>query len=380
MYMKYKHTLILFIGITLCISSAHTQNMPLFGPEIKVMIQGLTFDAMEPFISPDGNTMFFNSLNDGINTRVHYATKIDDSTFIYIGEVNGVNEVNNPQLNAVASVDTAHRFVWVSTRNWPIVTENLHRGNYSNGTCTSTGRVYGNFYIYQPGWLIMDAAVTYNGSQLYYCNARFDTCVVPCEARLGIADRVNDSTFNTNVNAAYILQNVNDTNYLVYAPQLSANRLELYFTRLLIGSYNTEICVSVRSTTNDPFSAPMVLYADYPNFPEAATTDSAASLMYYHKKTNGTYALYLRYRSPLSVEENTPLAPFVFPNPAGDFIDVQIPNATETIVTLRDMKGCTVLQETNKTRINTSALAEGMYLLTAAFDNTVWHQKIQISR
>jgi hypothetical protein len=75
--------------------------------------------------------------------------------------------LNNPQLNGVASMDTANRFVWVSTRGWPIVTENLHRGNYSNGNCTSTGRVYGNFYIYQPGWLIMDATLTYEGSQLY---------------------------------------------------------------------------------------------------------------------------------------------------------------------------------------------------------------------
>jgi hypothetical protein len=34
------------------------QAVPAFGPEIKVTISGLTFDAMEPFISPDGNTLF----------------------------------------------------------------------------------------------------------------------------------------------------------------------------------------------------------------------------------------------------------------------------------------------------------------------------------
>lgn len=377
--MKVK--LILSCILSTIIGSLSVQaQMPLFGPEIKVFVQGLSFDAMEPFLSADGNTMFFNSLNDGINTRVHYATKIDDSTFTYIGEVNGVNEANNPQLNAVASMDTANRFVWVSTRNWPVITENLQRGNYSNGSCTSTGRVYGNFYIYQPGWLVMDAALTYNGSQLYYCNARFDTCTVPCEARLGIADRVNDSTFNINANSSYILQNVNDTNYLVYAPQLSANGLELYFTRLLIGSFDTEICVSVRISTNDPFSAPMVLYSDFPNFPEAATVDSSTSLMYYHKKTNGTYALYLRYRSPTSVEEIAQPSSFAFPNPAGDFLEVKIPNAAASTITLRDTKGCIVLQETNKTNINTAALPEGIYLLSVEFDNTLWHQKIQIGR
>ena len=45
------------------------QPYPSFGPEIDVSINGLTFDAMEPFISANGNVLFFNNLNDGVNTK-----------------------------------------------------------------------------------------------------------------------------------------------------------------------------------------------------------------------------------------------------------------------------------------------------------------------
>ena len=55
-------------------------------------------------------------------------------------------------------------------------------------------------------------------------------CGVPCEAMLGIAQKVNDSTFDKTAYSDAILENVNDTAYLVYAPQVSGDGLELYFT------------------------------------------------------------------------------------------------------------------------------------------------------
>ena len=42
-------------------------------PEVPVTVAGLTFDAMEPFLSPDGITLFFNSLNAGGNTNLYQA-------------------------------------------------------------------------------------------------------------------------------------------------------------------------------------------------------------------------------------------------------------------------------------------------------------------
>ena len=65
---------------------------PSFGSEIEITINGLSFDAMEPFVSPDRRYLFFNNLNDGINTKLYYATKINDSTFNYVGELTGANQ------------------------------------------------------------------------------------------------------------------------------------------------------------------------------------------------------------------------------------------------------------------------------------------------
>lgn len=341
---------------------AYAQTFPSFGPEIKVLISGYSGDAMEPFLSPDGNTLFFNSLNNGIDTKLHYATRADDSLFTYVGEVIGANEPGNPQLNAVASLDTTGNFLWASTRDYPGNFDNLHRGDYSGGTISNVNRVHGTFYVYQPGYIVMDAALTFSGNELYYCNAFFDTCTIPCSATLGIASRVNDSTFNTTANSAYILQHVNDTDYCVYAPQLSTDGLELYFTRYLKGSFNTEICVSVRNTVADTFSSPMVLISEFPNAPEAATLNTANTLMYYHKKTNGTYTIYLRYRDITGIEENSQNFIFVYPNPASTAISVPgIEPADEIVIT--NSLGQTMNRKQYINTVDVADLPEGIYVL-----------------
>lgn len=370
---------LLFIALVLITSRLVSQSYPVYGPEIKVFISGYADHAMEPFLSPDGNTMFFNSLNSGDSTRLHYATRVDDSTFTYIGEVVGANEPMNPQLNAVASMDTAGNFVWVSARGWPINMDNLHRGDYSNGIVTNVNRVHGTFYVYQPGWIIMDAAVTYDGNELYYCNAFFDTCAVPCAASLGIASKVNDSTFNTTVSSQTILQHVNDTDYIVYAPQLSTDGLELYFTRLLIGSYDTEICVSVRPTVSDTFSTPLVLYSEFPNVPEAATVSTAGTLMYYHKKINGTFALFLRYRDLTGIEENQSNALRVFPNPANDNLYIDgITN--DDAITIVNSSGQIVLQQPGNAPVQTGNLAEGIYFVNVLRQGILYSTTFTICR
>jgi hypothetical protein len=150
------------------------QLYPTFGAEIPVSINGLTFDAMEPFLSNDENTLFFNSLNAGGNTNLYYAERVDDSTFNYIGLLNGTVDTSANHLDAVASMDSTNRFYWVSLRNYPTIFENLHSGLFNGTTISNVKRVYGNFNIPTLGWIIMDAAVSYQSAQLYYCNAFFD--------------------------------------------------------------------------------------------------------------------------------------------------------------------------------------------------------------
>src|ERR1700722_20463485 len=74
-----------------------------------VTIEGYSQDAMEPFISPDGNYLFFNNSNSASTTNLYYATRIDDVTFQYQGEIAGANAGPNT-LTAVASMDINNIF------------------------------------------------------------------------------------------------------------------------------------------------------------------------------------------------------------------------------------------------------------------------------
>jgi len=279
---------------------------PSFDSELEVTINGLLFDAMEPFISPDGNYLFFNNLNDGVNTKLYYATKINDSTFDYVGELIGTNQATTPHLDAVADMDIDGNFYWTSTRNYPAELNNLFHGTFSDGNVNNIERVQGDFNMNTPGWLIMDHGISLDGQYLYFNNARFDdtNCQGPCETTLGIAQKQNASTFNTLSNSASILKNINDANYIYYAPCISSDNLELYFTRYLKGQITAatvfEICVAVRSNSSAEFSIPKVLFSEnISSLIEAPTLTADKNVLYYHRKTSTSHKIVMRYRTTL---------------------------------------------------------------------------------
>ncbi len=282
------------------------QLYPTFGSEIDVTINGLTFDSMEPFISADDNYMFFNNLNDGINTKLYYATKINDSTFNYVGELMGTNQTITPHLDAVADLDSDDNFYWTSTRNYPTELDNLFHGTFNSGNVIDIERVRGDFNMNVPGWLIMDHGISFDGQFLYFINARFDdtNCQGPCETTMGIAQKDNASTFNTLPNSVSILKNINDPNYIYYAPCISSDNLELYFTRYLKGQITSrtvfEICVAVRNNSLVEFSIPKVLFSEViSDLIEAPTITTDKNIIYYHRKTNGSHKIVMRYRNSL---------------------------------------------------------------------------------
>lgn len=370
-------TLLILMLLLFCGRSG-AQTNPVFGPEKRVNITGLTFDAMEPFISGDGNTLFFNSLNSGGNTNLYRASRIDDTTFVYSGIVGGTNDTSSNHLDAVASLDSSLNFFWTSLRGYPLKIENLHTGKYNGGTVTNLHRIYGTvnvyYFAYPFGYLIMDAAVNYQGNQLYYCNAEFDfsntTCVgVPCESKLGIGQKVNDSTFNRIPLSAQILSNVNDTNnYIIYAPQVTKNGLELYFTRLLKSSVNTEICVAVRSSVTGNFGIPQVIHSNPGFVPEAASPSLDMQKIYYHQKNStGQFRIYMRYRlNPTGIENVSPKTTFsIYPNPTQGVINLVLPDAgPEFLVRLHNNYGELVFETKHSKTIDLSGYPKGIYLLT----------------
>ena len=300
------------ISILLIVNSCSSNDVdptktiiyPSFGSEMEVTINGLSFDAMEPFISPDGNYLFFNNLNDGINTKLYYATKINDSTFNYEGELTGANQTTIPHLDAVPDMDVNGNFYWTSTRDYPAQLNNLFHGTFSAENINDIERVQGDFNMNTPGWLIMDHGISLDGQYLYFINTRFDdlNCTGPCETTIGVAQKNNPSTFSTLPDSASILQNINDASYIYYAPCISSDNLELYYTRYLKGEITSstvfEICVAVRSNSSSNFSIPKVLFSEViSNLIEAPSLTVDKNIIYYHKRTSGSHKIMMRFRN-----------------------------------------------------------------------------------
>ena len=299
---------LLIISIISCSKENNDSSEPIsypsFGHEIDVSINGLTFDAMEPFISPDGNYLFFNNINDGVDTKLFYATKINDSTFTSVVELTGTTQTAEYHLDAVADMDSNGNFYWTSTRDYPEELDNLFYGIFNSGNISGIERVRGDFNMNIPGWLIMDHGISLDGQFLYFNNARFDdqNCIGPCETRLGIAQKVNATTFNTLPNSTTILQNINDDDYVYSAPCISSDNLELYYTRYLKGPITAstvlEVCVAVRKNVVDSFSIPKVLFSEtISDLIEAPTLTTDKNIIYYHKKIPGSHKIVMRYRN-----------------------------------------------------------------------------------
>jgi hypothetical protein len=381
-----KLILIIIVHVLLFQYTATAQLYPSFGPEIMVSINGLTFDAMEPFLSADENKLFFNSLNAGGNTNLHYAQRVDDSTFNYVGLVDGTLDTSSNHLDAVASMDSTNRFYWVSLRNYPAIFENLHSGFFDGNSVSDVKRVYGNFNIPSIGWIIMDAAVSNQGTHLYYCNAFFDfinnSCGagIPCSASIGAAQKINDSTFNKLPNTDAIFSLVNDTNYLVYAPEISNDGLELYFTRLLKNTFNTQVCVAVRNNTNDNFSVPQIIHQNNGFAPEGPTINANKTKLYYHQKDGtGLHKIFLRYRTNSVGHVETKLSNnlLIYPNPVNDKLNINVDIPEEEIaLRLFSAEGRILLSCKQQKSIDFSGFNKGVYFLEVSTENTIYFYKI----
>ncbi|MCI0750932.1 MAG: hypothetical protein L0Y35_03780 [Flammeovirgaceae bacterium] len=259
----------------------------------RVTITGYTDHVMEPFLSRDGNTLMFNNSNEAVNTNLHWATRVNDSTFEYKGEITGVNTAS---LEGVPTMDMNGNFYFVSTRDYDQILATLYQGIFDKGTVTNLTLVE-NISKYQAGWVNFDVEVDSSGETLYFVDGRFDQSGGPYESDIVIAQKENGE-FQRLSNSDELLADVN-TEALEYAACISADNLELYFTRVAVPltvSSKPEILVATRENVNDPFRAPIRIES-INGFVEAATISPGGKILYYHKKeSDGKFSLYLTRR------------------------------------------------------------------------------------
>jgi Tol biopolymer transport system component len=252
-----------------------------------VTIQGYSMDAMEPFISPDGNYLFFNNSNSLPQTNLYYATRIDDLTFAFQGEIGGVNAAG---LNAVASMDRNDTFYFVSTRSYFQTHSTVYWANFSSGSVSNVAIVPG-VSKNKLGDINFDQCISPDGSTLYFVDGVFNGGAVPAKASIAIAKRHGDRFQRLN-DSARLMREIN-MNGLNYAPDISKSGLEFFFTRIE-GTPTMPpplIYTATRSSASKPFGKPVKIEA-ITGFAEAPALSPDEKSLYYHLNVAGTFVIY----------------------------------------------------------------------------------------
>jgi len=250
-----------------------------------VAIEGYSRDAMEPFISPDGNYLFFNNSNSAPVTDLYYATAVDETglTFQFQGEIGGLN---SGTLTAVPSMDVNQTFYFISDRSYMETLSTVFFATFSNGSVSGVAVVPG-ISKQQAGWVNFDACISPDGSTLYFVDSFFGTAGQPQNASIAIATRDGDH-FVRLKNSADIMRKIN-THGLNYAADISKSGLEFFFTRF--SGTLPAIYTATRANTSKPFGEPVKIKA-ITGFAEAPALSPDEKSLYYHKDVNGTFVIY----------------------------------------------------------------------------------------
>jgi hypothetical protein len=252
-----------------------------------VVIEGYNGDAMEPFLSRDGRTLFFNNRNQPPEqTDIHWASRIDDLHFRYRGKVKGVN---SPALDGVPTLSVAGDFCFVSPRNYKATLATIHCGHWT-GDSVAGVKLETKAAPHIPGRVVFDAELGADGETLIIADGRFTGSPAPVAADLRLCRRI-DGEYALDPAADALFASVN-TPALEYAAALSADGLTLSFTRLEgIGPFaHTAIFLARRSALAAPFGKPDRIEA-IKGFAEAATFAPDGAI-YFHQRDGDHFTLW----------------------------------------------------------------------------------------
>lgn len=248
-----------------------------------VRILGYSGDAMEPFISRDGRYLLFNNLNDAAtNTDLYWAERLDDDTFRYRGPIRGANSA---ALDGVASMSRNSILYFISPRSYNATASTVYRGHFSAGAATSVQLVSG-LSAPTPLRVIFDAEVSADGASLWLTDSTYGF-LAPLTADLALARRAGTG-FARDPASARLLLAIN-TPALEYAPDVSADQRELFFTRL--DGATPSLYRSQRASATAPFPLARRIAA-ITGFSEGPSISPDGRSLYFHHKVGATYQIW----------------------------------------------------------------------------------------
>lgn len=287
---RRRHSAAPAAGLAAVIAAALASAAPACAEEARpqpVVIEGWTDHAMEPFLSRDGRTLFFNNRNHPPEiTDLHWAERIDDLRLRYRGPIAGAN---SPALDAVPTLAADGRFCFVSLRDYQATSTSVFCGTWTGEGLAGVSRQDGAS-VNIHGRIVFDVDLSADGETLILADGQFTGGPLPAASDLRAARRVG---------GGYRLAPEDDplfaalnSSALEYAAALSPDGLTLAFTRLygIAPFARTSIWLSHRSAVDEPFASPVRLKAAA-GFVEAATFTPDGRALYYHKRQNGKFRL-----------------------------------------------------------------------------------------
>lgn len=292
----------IILSMTCCSKEIVTpvESIMNFGPfsnETEVEILGYSGSAMEPFISRDGQLLFFNnSGSTGEDMNIHYSRKISDVQFDYLGELPGAN---TKELEGVPTMDTQGNFYFTTMRSYRQDLLSIYQGSFNGEEINHVTPTDKSITEHTLGLINFDSEVSADGLYLYYAGGRFAGESYPREADLSIAEKI-DGQFLRMPNSDELLDNIN-TDLLEYAPSISTDGLELFFTRTDINVMPPKMGIwkTRRSNRDLPFEKPTKIEAIQGVLIEGPSITDDGMTLYYHKNIGGNFKLFKVTRTRL---------------------------------------------------------------------------------
>jgi hypothetical protein len=293
-----------------------------------VTILGYTGSAEVPYLTPDGNYLIFDDRTDPgtPNVKIHYAKRVNDTTFQYVGQVGNVNFPGT--INFEMTLDDHNNFYFtrIDVPPHPNGQPSLYRGVWQNGTVTGIAPVPG--LTQAPGVINQDSTPSHDGRQLIF--DAWDYLHKCLSYKLAVENAngsftVTDQSQPQLASYRQVFKNVTISNYLnqctplpypgmthsmLMGPvSLSHSGLAVVFTVIQpTGGMPVEkYYIATRSSTSQPFGQTQTMIANGRSA-EGGSFSADDSLLYFHlSNSDGTfwpYVVKLRAKTAANAQGN----------------------------------------------------------------------------
>ncbi len=282
-------------------SSIFSNPQPVAIANLPIGYGGTPVSTDEPFISRDGRFLFFNTGDKENSKDLHFA-EWRNGHWQYRSEVD--NKVNTPrEVEGNPTMDADYNFFYIDSstktmvrksRFYPI-TGKLGALRHEQGVPEREIKPFKRFVGN------MGVEISADGNYLYFSRATwkmFAFKLGPFEdSDIFFSKRQDGKYIYDEAEAKRVMQYIN-TPDMEYAASISADNLELFFTRLSIddlrkGKVHSQIMRATRSNVMQAFGKPRLIEAiGSSDFVEGPSIGPDGSELYYHKRVGEKFRLY----------------------------------------------------------------------------------------